>query len=152
VNSLSRLEAVLDEEVLAREIAVLEASLPVGVRPRQLRIRTFLLGVACCLYDGRPAHLVRVHNGRRSAVERSNSRIKDPATIDVEKGWCRVMGLVTPTVFLAVALVVRNLALVDAFEKRQAENALRGAAGLPPKTRRRRRKSLAALAGANAPP
>ena len=89
---------------------------------------------------------------RRSAVERSNARIKDPATIDVDKGWCRVMGLVTPSLFLAIALVVRNLALVDAFEARQAENARRRTAGLPVKTRRRRRKSLAELAGANAPP
>ncbi len=32
---------------------------------------------------------------RHSAVERSNARIKDPAAIDVDKGWCRVMGLVT---------------------------------------------------------
>ena len=89
---------------------------------------------------------------RHSAVERSNARIKDPATIDVDKGWCRVMGLVTPSLFLAIALVVRNLALVDAFEARQAENARRRAAGLPAKTRRRRRKSLAEVAGANAPP
>ena len=99
-----------------------------------------------------PGKAWRRSYARRSAVERSNSRIKDPATIDAEKGWCRVMGLVTPTIFLAVALAVRNLALVDAFEECQAENARRRAAGLPPKTRRRRRKSLAALAGANAPP
>jgi len=89
---------------------------------------------------------------RRSAVERSNARIKDPATVDIDKGWCRVMGLVTPSLFLAIALSCRNLALVDAFEARQAENARRCAAGLPPKTRRRRRTSLAELAGANAPP
>ena len=89
---------------------------------------------------------------RRSAVERSNSRIKDPATIDAEKGWCRVMGLVTPSLFLAIALAVRNLALVDAFEARQVENERRRAVGLEPKTRRRRRKRLAELAGTKAPP
>ncbi|HWD24703.1 MAG TPA: hypothetical protein VG368_04505 [Acidimicrobiales bacterium] len=99
-----------------------------------------------------PGRAWRRSYARRSAVERSNSRIKDPATIDIEKGWWRVMGLVTPTLFLAVALCCRNLALVDAFETRQAENERRHAAGLPPKTRRRRRKSLGALAGANAPP
>jgi len=99
-----------------------------------------------------PGKAWRTSYARRSAVERSNSRIKDPATIDVEKGWCRLMGLVGPSLFLAVALCCRNLALVDAFDSRQAENARRRAAGLPPKARRRRRKSLAELAGANAPP
>ncbi len=99
-----------------------------------------------------PGKAWRRSYARRSAVERSNSRIKDPATVDIDKGWCRVMGLVTPSLFLAIGIVVRNLALVDAFEARQAENARRCAAGLPPKTRRRRRKSLAELAGANAPP
>jgi len=99
-----------------------------------------------------PGKAWRRSYARRSAVERSNSRIKDPATVDIDKGWCRVMGLVTPSLFLAIGIVVRNLALVDAFEERQAQNTRRCAAGLPPKTRRRRRKSLAELAGANAPP
>ncbi|MHB1781929.1 MAG: hypothetical protein ACYCTE_04415, partial [Acidimicrobiales bacterium] len=99
-----------------------------------------------------PGKSWRASYARRSAVERSNSRIKDPATVDIEKGWCRVMGLVTPSLFLAIGIVVRNLVLVDAFEERQAENARRRAAGLEPKTRRRRRLGLAELAGANAPP
>ena len=99
-----------------------------------------------------PGKSWRASYARRSAVERSNSRIKDPATVDVAKGWCQVMGLVTPSPFLAAALVVRNLALVDAFEARQVENARRRVAGLPPKTLRRRRTGLAELAGANAPP
>ena len=99
-----------------------------------------------------PGKAWRRSYARRSAVERSNSRIKDPATTDVQKGWCRLMGLVGPSLFLSVALACRNLALVDAFESRQAENARRLVVGLEPKTRRRRRKSLAELAGANAPP
>jgi len=36
---------------------------------------------------------------RRTGVECSNARIKDPATIDINKGWCRLMGLVRPTLF-----------------------------------------------------
>jgi hypothetical protein len=99
-----------------------------------------------------PGRAWRSSYARRSAVERSNSRIKDPATIDVQKGWCRLMGLVGPSLFLAIALAVRNLDLVDAFECRQAENERRRRAGLEPRTRRRRRKSLAELATANAPP
>ena len=93
-----------------------------------------------------PGKAWRISYARRSAVERSNSRIKDPATINVTKGWCRVMGLVAPSVFLAVALGVRNLALVDAFEARALESQRRRAAGLEPTTRRRRRTSLTELA------
>ena len=91
---------------------------------------------------------------RRSAAERSNARIKDPATVDVARGWCRVMGLVPMTLFLATAIVVRNLAVIDAFEQRQADNARHRAMGLAPRTRRRRRTTLSQLAvtSANAPP
>ena len=89
---------------------------------------------------------------RRSAVERSNARVKDPATIDIGKGWCRLMGLVGPTLFLAAAIAVRNLAITDAFEARQADNEHRATTGLPPRTRRRRRTTLAQLAGATSTP
>ncbi len=84
---------------------------------------------------------------RRSAAERANARIKDPATIDVARGWCRVMGLTSMGLFLAGAVVVRNLAVADAFTRRQCDTERRAAAGLPPRTRRRRRKTLADLVG-----
>ena len=41
--------------------SVIEGRLPVGVRPRQLGVRTLFLGMLLALSDGRPAHLVRVH-------------------------------------------------------------------------------------------
>ncbi len=96
----------------------------------------------------------RASYARRSAAERANSTIKDPATNDVSRGWCRMMGLAPLVFFLAALLAVRNLRVIDAFEARQAEDARRAAAGLPPKRRRRRRKSLRDLmaASANAPP
>ena len=99
-----------------------------------------------------PSQSWRHSFARRTAVERSNSRIKDPATVDVSKGWCRMMGLVPMSVFLACALVVRNLAVTGAFEKRQVDNEGRRAAGLAPRTRRRRRKTLGDLVGTSAPP
>ena len=89
---------------------------------------------------------------RRSAAERANARIKDPATVDVARGWCRVMGLVPMTLWLAAALVVRNLAVADAFAERQADEARRRAAGRASRTRRRRRTPIAALVGAAATP
>jgi len=100
-----------------------------------------------------PAALWRRSYARRSAAERANARIKDPATIDVARGWCRVMGLAPMSVFLACALVVRNLAVADAFVAHQEDDRRREAAGLAPKSRRRRRKSISDLVGvANAPP
>ena len=89
---------------------------------------------------------------RRSAAERSNARIKDPATIDVARGWCRVMGLAPMSLFIACALVARNLAVFDAFEARHKDEERRASAGLPPRTRRRRRTTLAELAGASTGP
>lgn len=102
-----------------------------------------------------PSAAHRRSYARRTAVERANSTIKDPATNDISRGWCRMMGLAPMTVLLACLLVVRNVRVQDAFEVRQAENQRREAAGLPPKTRRRRRKTLTELVGAptaNAPP
>ncbi|MHB8290123.1 MAG: hypothetical protein ACYDEY_12980 [Acidimicrobiales bacterium] len=62
------------------------------------------------------------------------------------------MGLVAMSLFLVCGLVVGNIAVIDAFEERQEENARREQLGKPLRTRKRRRKTLADLAGANAPP
>lgn len=88
---------------------------------------------------------------RRSAAERANARIKDPATIDVARGWCRLMGLVPLSLFLACALAVRNCHVLDAFTARTADDTRRATQGRPPRTRRRRRNTLSDLV-ANAPP
>lgn len=88
---------------------------------------------------------------RRTAAERTNSTIKDPASTDTRRGWCRLMGLSAITLFLTCALVVRNQRVLDAFENRRAEDAQRSGAGKPPRTRRRRRRTLADLVP-SAPP
>ena len=54
------------------------------------------------------------------------------------------------SLFLACALVARNLAVADAFEQRRADDERRAPAGLSPRTRRRRRRTLADLVGASA--
>jgi hypothetical protein len=100
-----------------------------------------------------PSKAWRFSYARRSAAERSNARIKDPATIDVARGWCRLMGLVPMSLFSACVLVVRNLEVADGFEARRAEQRRRLAAGLSPRTRRRRRRTIGDLvATADAPP
>jgi len=53
------------------------------------------------------------------------------------------------TLWITCLLAARNQRIAAAFEARQADNARRAAAGLPPRTRKRRRKTLATLA---APP
>jgi len=94
-----------------------------------------------------PSRAHRRSYARRTAVERSNSRVKDPASIDVAKGWCRLMGLVPISLFLTCALVVRNLAVSDAFVGRALKEQRRKDAGLGPRRRKRRRQSLSDLAG-----
>ena len=82
---------------------------------------------------------------RRTGSERTFSTVKDPATTDIRRGWCRVMGLTVITLFLTCAMVVRNERVLAAFDARQAEDARRLVAGQPPKKRRRRRRTLADL-------
>ena len=86
---------------------------------------------------------------RRTSAERANSTIKDTATNNIARGWCRLLGLTPLTLWLTCALVVRNQRILTAWDTRQAGNQRRAAAGLPPRTRKRRRTTLAQLA---APP
>jgi hypothetical protein len=87
---------------------------------------------------------------RRSAAERTFSTAKDPASNDISRGWCRLMGLAPIALFAACLLIVRNQRILTAYDARQDQNLQRAQAGLPPKTRRRRRKTLTSLA--TAPP
>ena len=82
---------------------------------------------------------------RRTAAERVNATIKDTATTSIARGWCRLMGLTPITLWIACLLAVRNQRILTAWDIRQADNNKRAAAGLPPRTRKRRRKTLASL-------
>jgi hypothetical protein len=55
---LPRLEAIIGASGIAPRI---EALLPAGVRHRQLRVATLILGMMLTLADRRPAHLTEVH-------------------------------------------------------------------------------------------
>ena len=83
---------------------------------------------------------------RRTGAERCFATAKDPASNTIARGWCRLMGLTPLTLFTSVLLVVRNRRILAAWDARQEENQRRAAKGLPPKTRKRRRKTLADLA------
>src|SRR5690349_23708993 len=55
---LAAVEEIIDASGVAPRI---EAALPVGVRARQLSVRTLLAGMCLAQADHRPAHLTRVH-------------------------------------------------------------------------------------------
>ena len=99
-----------------------------------------------------PSAAHRRSYARRTGAERTFSTAKDPASNNIARGWTRLMGLTPLMLWLACLIIVRNQRILTAWTARQADNARRADAGLPPRTRRRRRKTLASLAATTAPP
>jgi hypothetical protein len=93
-----------------------------------------------------PSAAWRRSYSRRTGAERGFATIKDPAASDITRGWCRLMGLTPLMLFTTTLLVVRNQRILASWDARQKENQRRAAAGLPLKSRKRRRKTLAGLA------
>lgn len=84
---------------------------------------------------------------RRTGAERGFATVKDPAASDISRGWCRLMGLTPLMLHATTLLIARNQRVLAAWNARQEDNARRAAAGLPPKTRKRRRKTFTLAAG-----
>jgi hypothetical protein len=99
-----------------------------------------------------PSAAHRKSYARRTGAERTFATAKDPASNNITRGWTRLTGLTPLTLWLTCLLAVRNQRILTAWDIRQHDNARRAAAGLPPKTRRRRRKTLTDLATAGTPP
>jgi hypothetical protein len=98
-----------------------------------------------------PAH--RASYARRTAAERTFSTVKDPATNNLSRGWCRITGLTGIALLTATVLIARNLRIHDAHAARQAEHQQRAANRPQPKQRKRRRQTTNDLiTAANAPP
>jgi hypothetical protein len=76
--SLGVFEEIIDASGVAPRI---EAMLSIGVRPRQLKVRTLLAGMCLTQADGRPAHLTRVHQALTSLPE------DDQRRLGVITGW-----------------------------------------------------------------
>ena len=66
------LEEIIDRSGVAPRI---ERLLPIGVRARQLLVRTLLLGMLTVLADHRPAHLTRVHQALVTLPEDDQRRL-----------------------------------------------------------------------------
>ena len=69
---LAVFEAVIDGSGAAPRIEVM---LPIGVRPRQLKVHTLLAGMCLAQADHRPAHLTRVHQALVSLPEADQWRL-----------------------------------------------------------------------------
>jgi hypothetical protein len=93
-----------------------------------------------------PSAAWRRSYARRTGAERGFATAKDPAANDIRRGWCRLMGLAPLMLFTTTLLIVRNQRILAAWNARQQETQRRAAKGLPPKTRKRRRRPLASLA------
>lgn len=72
IATLAELEAVVDASGLS---ATAEARMPAGGRPRQLRVRTLVVGILAALADDRPAQLTRVHQALRSLPDADQARL-----------------------------------------------------------------------------
>ena len=99
-----------------------------------------------------PSAAHRRSYARRTGAERGFATIKDRASNDTGRGWCRLMGLAPLMLLTSCLLTARNQRILQAWNARQEETTRRATKGLPPKTRRRRRKTLTALAAATRPP
>jgi hypothetical protein len=81
MTGLAAFEEVIDASGVAPRI---EAALPVGVRARQLSVRTLLAGMCLAQADHRPAHLTRVHQALISLPEDDRRRLG--VTADWKRG------------------------------------------------------------------
>jgi hypothetical protein len=80
-------------------------------------------------YEKSAAH--RKSYARRTGAERGFATAKDPASNDISRGWCRLMGLAPLMLFTTTLLIVRNQRIITAWNARQDENVRRASQGLP---------------------
>jgi hypothetical protein len=92
-----------------------------------------------------PSAAWRRSYARRTGSERAFATIKNTATTSIARGWCRQAGLTPLMLWIACLLAVRNQRIMISHDARQAAHARRATAGLPPKTRAKRRTTLASL-------
>ena len=79
-----------------------------------------------------PSAAWRRSYARRTGAERGFATAKDPASNNITRGWCRLMGLAPLMLFTATLLIARNQRILAAWNTRQQENARRAAPGCRP--------------------
>lgn len=88
-----------------------------------------------------PSAAHRASYGRRTAAERAYASLADPSTGGIRRGWCRLFGLTKNTLMYALAVMVRNVRIVESFEASRADDARRSAIGPESRNRRRRHET-----------
>ena len=76
-----------------------------------------------------PSAAHRRSYARRTGAERGFATTKDPATSDITRGWCRLVGLAPLMLFTTTLLIVRNQRILDAWNARAGRKR-------PPRRRR----------------
>src|SRR5580693_4692011 len=65
-----------------------------------------------------PSAAHRKSYARRTGAERGFATAKDPASNDISRGWCRLMGLAPLMLFTTTLLIVRNQRILHAWNTR----------------------------------
>ena len=78
-----------------------------------------------------PSAAWRRSYARRTGAERGFATAKDPATNDIARGWCRLMGPAPLMLFTTALLVTRNQRILAAWNARQEQTQRRAAPGSP---------------------
>jgi hypothetical protein len=88
-----------------------------------------------------PSKAHRLSYARRTAAERTFGWLQDSATVGMRRGWSRLMGRAKNHLTYVLGVVVRNVRIVESFERNKAKEALREARRLQKRSRARRRRS-----------
>jgi len=115
---------------------VLELTSRIGVAPKTRQKHDY------------PSPAWRISCQRRTAPERLNAAIKDPAVNSTDRGWIQLTGVTPLMLWLACLMVVRDQRTLHAFDARQQDDTRHAAAsGQQPRARKRRRELAGAPAG-----
>jgi len=87
-----------------------------------------------------PSKAHRLSYARRTAAERTFSWLQDSATVGMRRGWSRLMGRAKNHLMYVLGVVVRNVRIVESFERNKAKEARREARRLQKRLRGRRRR------------
>jgi hypothetical protein len=102
-----------------------------------------------------PSKAHRLSYRRRTASERTFAWLSDPATVGIRRGWSRLMGETKNRLMYVLGVVVRNVRIVESFERAKAKEAkeeakkLRRPRGL---SRRHQEDECTRMQSADSPP
>jgi len=150
--AMRKIRCPLRDESMALPLSKPQVLCPPQPAPKCCTQKTVTVPAEVCAKTAQahdyPSRAHRQSYKRRTSSERTFASIKDSATNDIAKGWCRVMGLAPITLFAASLFVTRNLRTIDSFERRKLKDSNAGRKTTRPK----RRTTLADIAGPRAGP